>query len=105
MSSMSSLQTSSSSSKPADGSPSPFSDILDVVCPVTAVLGTGTVKVADCLALARNSVLKLEQSAGEDLQVVIHGTLIARGEVVIIEDTTALRVTEIAVPFGQENGS
>jgi flagellar motor switch protein FliN/FliY len=104
MSSMSSLPISSSSSRPESGAAG-FAELADVVCTVTAVLGTGSITVERCLALARNSVVALDQSAGGDLHVMINGTLIARGEVVIIEDTTAVRLTEIASPLGQENGS
>lgn len=62
---------------------------------VWVLLGTGTVSVRRCLALQRQSVLQLHQSAGEDLQVLVNGSLVARGEVVIVEDSTALRVTDI----------
>jgi flagellar motor switch protein FliN/FliY len=67
-----------------------------VKCAVGVVLGTGTISVRQCIALARNSIVRLDQSAGEDLQVLVGGTLIARGEVVIFEDSTAVRLTEIA---------
>jgi flagellar motor switch protein FliN/FliY len=74
----------------------PFTALADVPCPVSIVLGTGTISVRDCLAIAARSVLRLKQPAGEDLQVVVNGVTVARGEVVIIEDSTAVRLTEIA---------
>jgi flagellar motor switch protein FliN/FliY len=86
----------------ADPGALPFADLLDVVCPVSIVLGSGTITVAQCLSLQKHSVLPLQQSAGEDLQVVVNGTLIAKGEVVIVEDSTALRLTEIATQVGHE---
>ena len=48
-------------------------------------------------------MLRLRQSAGEDLQVLANGVLVARGEVVVVEDSTAVRVTEIArrLPGGE----
>jgi flagellar motor switch protein FliN len=92
---MSSLLTSSSSSSPAPDTPHPFTAVADLICNLTVILGTGAVTVRRCLALQRNSVLRLEQSAGEDLQVKVNGVTIARGEVVIVEDSTAIRVTEI----------
>lgn len=92
---MSSSPISSSSSEPADGAAAPYAGLADIVCDVWVLLGTGTVSVRRCLALQRQSVLRLQQSAGEDLHVLANGALIARGEVVIVEDSTALRVTDI----------
>lgn len=106
---MSSSPSSSSSSElvPAGTSdpvvPRTFAGFLDVKCRLSVVLGTGSISVRDCLGLARSSVIRLEQSAGEDLQVAVSGIEIARGEVVIIDDGTALRLTEIShAPDGDE---
>jgi flagellar motor switch protein FliN len=99
---MSSLLTSSSNSSPAPDVPHPFSAVADLICSLTVILGTGTVSVRRCLGLQRNSVLRLEQSAGEDLQVKVNGVTIARGEVVIVEDSTAIRITEIPQPSSSE---
>lgn len=98
---MSSSPNSSSSSDAPPASPAQdvlpdFSGFRDISCPVHVVLGTGSVTVRQCLALTRHSVLRLEQSAGEDLSLQVNGVLVARGEVVIVEDSTALRLTEIA---------
>ena len=93
---MSSSPISSSSSSTSDaGVPQPFGPLLDLVCDVAVVLGTGKVSVRRCLSLQRQSVLRLEQSAGEDLTVVVNGLPVAKGEVVIVEDSTAIRVTDI----------
>jgi len=67
-----------------------------VPCPVSVILGTGTISVRHCLGLTRSSVVPLRQSAGEDLQVVVNGVTVGRGEVVIVEDSTAIRLTEIS---------
>jgi flagellar motor switch protein FliN len=100
----SSLISSSSSSPVAPSGPThPFGDLLDLVCGLSVVLGTGTVTVRRCLSLQRHSVLRLEQSAGEDLQVKVNGVMVARGEVVIVEDSTAIRVTEIPQPSNSEH--
>jgi flagellar motor switch protein FliN/FliY len=79
-----------------------FAGFLDVRCRLSVVLGTGTISVRDCLGLTRSSVIRLEQSAGEDLQVAVSGIELARGEVVIIDDSTALRLTEISRAPGGE---
>jgi flagellar motor switch protein FliN/FliY len=78
--------------------------LADVVCPVSVQLGSGRVSLRQLLNLTRNSVVRLSQTAGEDLQVVVHGTAIASGEIVIVDDSTALRVTQICLPaHDQEN--
>jgi flagellar motor switch protein FliN/FliY len=95
---MSSSQNSSSSSE-RDVTPSHvFQQLLDVQVPADVLLGTGSVTVRQCLALDRNSLLELRQSAGEDLLLDIRGVNIARGEIVIVEDSAALRITEISAP-------
>lgn len=89
----SSPNSSSSSSRAEAGS---FEALRDVRCPVSVVLGTGDISVRQVLTLARHHVVRLHQSAGEDLQMLVNGVLVARGEVVVVEDSTAIRLTEIA---------
>ena len=102
---MSSLPSSSSSSSVALATVSalalgPGLDLLrDVSCPVSVVLGTGSISVRRVLSLDRQSIVRLSQSAGEDLQMVVNGVVVARGEVVVVEDSTAIRLTEIAKPL------
>lgn len=91
----SSPNSSSSSSVPATAH-TRFEPLHDVTCPVSVVLGTGTISVRQVLTLARHTVVRLHQSAGEDLQMTVNGVLVARGEVVVVEDSTAIRLTEIA---------
>jgi flagellar motor switch protein FliN/FliY len=87
-----------SSSSPTASPALAFQQLLDVICPTSVMLGTGTITVRQCLALDRNSLVELGQSAGEDLQLTVNGVLLARGEIVIIEDSAGLRITEIAAP-------
>jgi len=74
----------------------------DVVCAVDVFLGTGHISVRACLKLQRMSVIRLAQSAGADLEVRVQGVRAAIGEVVIVDDSTAIRVTEIVPPPGGE---
>ena len=92
---MSSSPTSSSSSSPADTT-SPFDTLATLPCPVTVILGTGVISVRQCLTLERVSILRLAESAGNDLRLVVNGVMIARGEVALIDTSTAIRVTELA---------
>jgi flagellar motor switch protein FliN len=82
--------------------PDPLAPLHDVACHVDVVLGTASLTVRQCLGLKRDSVIRLNQSAGNDLQVVINGVGIALGEVVIIDSSTAVRVTDILAPPSNE---
>ena len=87
-----------SSSEVAD----PLAPLHDVACHVDVVLGTASMTVRQCLALKRDSIIRLAQSAGNDLQVVVNGVGVALGEVVIIDSSTAVRITDILAPPSNE---
>ena len=76
--------------------------LSDVTCHVDVWLGTATISVRECLHLKTHSIIKLQQSAGGDMQVAVNGVVVASGEVVIIDDSTAIRLTEIVPPPGAE---
>ncbi len=86
---MSSSKSSLSSSPVGDGR------LQNAVCRVELVLGTGEMTLRDCLALVEGSVLRLSQPAGGYLQVVANGVPLARGEVVMLDQSVAIRVTDI----------
>lgn len=75
-----------------------FRPFHNVTCDVQVVLGTGSMSVRECLYLKKHQIVRLAQAAGEDLQVLVNGIEIARGEVVIVDDTTSVRVTDITQP-------
>jgi flagellar motor switch protein FliN/FliY len=77
----------------------------DVTCNVDVWLGSATISVRECLYMKRHSVIRLDQSAGSDMQVVINGVPVANGEVVIIDDSTAIRLTEIVPPPSAETSA
>jgi len=95
---MSSSPTSSSSSSAATPAPAktPFEGLGSLNCPVTITLGTGLISVRQCLGLAPDNILRLAESAGNDLRVHVNGITIARGEVALIDTSTAIRITELA---------
>ena len=95
---MSSSPISSSSSEPEH----PLSGLLDIVCSVDVVLGTGTISVRDCLKMQPRTVVRLIQASGSDLSVRVQGVVAVKGEVVIVDDSTALRVTEVVPPPSAE---
>jgi flagellar motor switch protein FliN len=84
---------------------SALAPLSDVVCSIDVLLGTATVSVRECLTWKRNSVIRLTQSAGSDMQVTVNGVPVAIGEVVIVDDSTAVRVTEILPPPSSESAS
>ena len=69
--------------------------LLDVPLEVTAVLGTANMKVSQLLKMGRGAVVQLERSVGEDIEIKANGNLIARGEVVVVEDHLAITMTKI----------
>jgi flagellar motor switch protein FliN/FliY len=75
---------------------------MDVPCPVDFVLGTATVKVRDCATFAVDTVIRLRQAAGSDLEVRVNGIPMFTGEVVIADENVALRVGRVLPPAGQE---
>jgi flagellar motor switch protein FliN len=76
--------------------------MLDVPCPVEFILGTTTIKVGECAAFAPDTVIRLRQTAGSDLEIRAGGVAIATGEVVIVDDSVGLRVGRILPPVGQD---
>ncbi|MGE3508778.1 MAG: FliM/FliN family flagellar motor switch protein [Vicinamibacterales bacterium] len=102
---MSSSPTSSSSSELHIGHeslPPTLAPMFDVRCLVEFILGTGTITIRDVLRLEPYSTIRLSQSAGSDLSVRVHSVTIATGEVVIADETTALRVNRVSPPAGVE---
>ena len=95
----SSPNSSSSSEAPAQDGLAP---LFDVVCSIDVVLGTASMSVRECLNMRRGSVIRLNQSAGGDMQIVVNGISIAAGEVVIVDNSTAVRVTDILPPPSNE---
>ena len=101
---MSSSSNSSSSSDVAEPAAvgQAFAWMLDVPCPVDFVLGTATVRVRDCVQFAPNTVIRLRQSAGADLEIRAGGVTLATGEVVMVDENVALRLNKVAPPAGQD---
>lgn len=98
---MSSSPSSSSSSDTATAGAA-LASIQDVHCTIDVILGTASIAVRDVLTLRRNTLIRLEQFAGADMQLIVNGIPMANGEVVIIEDSTAIRITDILAPPSNE---
>lgn len=68
--------------------------LMDVPLPVIVELGRTTMLVRDIMALGPGSVIELEKAAGENVDILVNGRLIARGEVVVIEENFGVRIVE-----------
>lgn len=69
--------------------------ILDVPLDVTVRLGSARRRIRDILALNSGAVLELDRQAGEAVDILVNGKMLARGEVVIIDDNFGVRITDI----------
>lgn len=69
--------------------------IMDIPLVVTVELGRTSIQIGDLLQLAQGSIVELTKLAGEPLDVLVHGKLIARGEAVVINDQFGVRLTDI----------
>jgi flagellar motor switch protein FliN/FliY len=65
---------------------------------VTVELGRTTMTVRDLLQLVPGSVIELDRAAGSPVDLLVNGTLLARGEVVVIDEEYGIRVSEIVNP-------
>ena len=72
--------------------------ILDVPVTLSLEVGRARVPIRNLLQLNQGSVVELERGAGESLDVFVNGTLIAHGEVVVINDRFGVRLTDVVSP-------
>lgn len=73
--------------------------ILDIPLKITAELGRSKMAIRDILQLAQGSVIELSKFAGEPLEVLVNDKLIARGEVVVVNEKFGIRLTDIISPI------
>ena len=73
--------------------------ILDIPLKVTVELGRTKVLVKDLLQIGQGSVIELDKLAGEPLEILVNGKLVARGEVVVINEKFGARLTDIISPI------
>lgn len=83
---------------PADGSERSAADlaaVYDVPVHIQAVLGRANVEVASLLRLNRGSVIELDRKVGEPIDIYVNNRLVARGEVVVVDERLGVTMTEI----------
>ena len=69
--------------------------IYDIPVQVSAVLGRATMQVSQLLKLGRGAVVELDRKVGEAVDIYVNNRLVARGEVVVVEDRLGITMTEI----------
>lgn len=77
--------------------------ILDVPLDVTVELGKTRKSIKEVLELQQGSIIQLDKMAGEPVDLIVNGTLIARGEVVVIDENYGIRITAIISPMDRVN--
>ena len=78
--------------------PQGFDMILDIPVNLTVELGRTKISIRNLLQLAHGSVVELEGMAGEPMDVLVNGTLIAQGEVVVVNEKFGIRLTDVITP-------
>ena len=83
----------------ANGQPKPDLDvILDIPVSISMEVGRTSITIRNLLQLNQGSVIELDRLAGEPLDVVVNGTLIAHGEVVVVNEKFGIRMTDVISP-------
>jgi flagellar motor switch protein FliN/FliY len=82
----------------AAGAGNDINMILDIPVQLTVELGRTRIAIKNILQLAQGSVVELDALAGEPMDVLVNGYLIAQGEVVVVNDKFGIRLTDIVTP-------
>jgi flagellar motor switch protein FliN len=87
----------SSTNESKSGSPD-LDVILDIPVRISMEVGSTAITIRNLLQLNQGSVIELDRLAGEPLDVLVNGTLIAHGEVVVVNDKFGIRMTDVISP-------
>jgi flagellar motor switch protein FliN/FliY len=91
--------------KPAAGDPKTsqagrdLEAVYDIPVQVSAVLGRATMQVSQLLKLGRGAVVELDRKVGEAIDIYVNNRLVARGEVVVVDDRLGVTMTEIVKAY------
>lgn len=83
--------------RPASGAPD-LDVILDIPVSISMEVGRTSITIRNLLQLNQGSVIELDRLAGEPLDVLVNGTLIAHGEVVVVNEKFGIRMTDVISP-------
>lgn len=82
----------------ADGATNDINMVLDIPVQLSVELGRTKVPIKHILQLGQGSVVELDALAGEPMDVLVNGYLIAQGEVVVVNDKFGIRLTDVVTP-------
>ena len=82
----------------AEDAPNNIDFILDIPLEITVELGRTRMMICDLLKLGQGSVIELAKLAGDTLEILANNKLIAKGEVVVLNEKYGIRLTEVASP-------
>ena len=72
--------------------------VLNVPVDVSLRVGSTSISIRDLVSLVEGSVITLDQDAGEPMDVLVNGTLVAHGEIVIVDERYGVRLTDVVSP-------
>lgn len=72
--------------------------VLDIPVDVSLRVGSTDISIRDLVSLVEGSVVALDQDAGAAMDVLVNGTLIAHGEIVVVDDRFGVRLTDVVTP-------
>lgn len=81
-----------------DGDQPDLDVILDIPVSISMEVGSTSITIRNLLQLNQGSVIELDRLAGEPLDVLVNGTLIAHGEVVVVNEKFGIRMTDVISP-------
>jgi flagellar motor switch protein FliN/FliY len=91
-----------SSPQLGDDSSGSFERVQDITLEIAVELGRTRMLIKDILDLTSGSIIELEKIAGEPVDLLANGLLIARGEVVVVEDSFGVRITQVITAAGRK---
>ncbi len=85
-------------SLPAESADIKLDLVLDVPVTVSLRVGNTKISIRDLMRLVEGSILELDRPAGEPMDVLVNGTLVAHGEIVVVNDKFGVRLTDVVSP-------
>jgi flagellar motor switch protein FliN/FliY len=85
----------SMTSRPAEGPGRPLSRFYDVKVKISVELGRTSLPLSEMLKLGEGAVVELDRAVGDPVDLVADGVLLARGEIVVVNDCYGIRITEV----------
>jgi flagellar motor switch protein FliN len=86
------------SASPTGDTPGNLEMVMDIPVQMTVELGRTKIQIRNLLQLTQGSVVELDRMAGEPMDVLVNGCLVAQGEVVVVNDKFGIRLTDVIAP-------